>query len=66
MRVWPAAAGGYRAGMNPTVRMLLLVASIVLLVLVGMAGMGWLIEGHKDPVVALQGFGLAAFVAAHL
>lgn len=59
---------GYRTGMNvsPTMRTVLLVAALVLFLLVGLAGAGWLIDGHKDPVIALEGFGLACFTASHL
>lgn len=55
---------GYGARM--TIQRLLLILAIVLFVLLGFAGMGWLIEGHKDPMTALLGFGLASFAGAHL
>ena len=49
-----------------TVQKLLLILAVVLFVLLGLAGSGWIIQGHKDLVVALGGWGLAALAGSFL
>lgn len=42
------------------------VVALVLFVLLGLAGSGWIIQGHKELLWALIGWGLAAKTAAEL
>lgn len=45
---------------------LLLIVALVLFILLGLAGAGWIIEGHKALEWALLGWGLAFYVGASL
>ncbi len=46
---------------------LLLVVALVLFIVLGLFGAGWLVGAdHKDTMLALLGFGLAAATAAKL